>query len=64
MPMLLERMARGELKSAHLATHPLPLDEGPLGRCGVPYWLVTNELAELPGVLMGRRLPMTVSAVA
>ena len=29
--MLLERMARGELKSAHLATHPLPLDEGPRG---------------------------------
>jgi threonine dehydrogenase-like Zn-dependent dehydrogenase len=31
IPMLLERMARGELKSAHLATHPLPLDEGPRG---------------------------------
>ena len=31
MPMLLERMARGELKTAHLATHPMPLDEGPRG---------------------------------
>lgn len=31
IPMLLERMARGELKTAHLATHPLPLDEGPRG---------------------------------
>jgi threonine dehydrogenase-like Zn-dependent dehydrogenase len=31
IPMLLERMARGELKTAHLATHPMPLDEGPRG---------------------------------
>jgi threonine dehydrogenase-like Zn-dependent dehydrogenase len=31
IPMLLERMARGELKTAHLATHPMPLDEGPAG---------------------------------
>jgi threonine dehydrogenase-like Zn-dependent dehydrogenase len=31
IPMLLERMARGELKTAHLETHPLPLDEGPRG---------------------------------
>jgi threonine dehydrogenase-like Zn-dependent dehydrogenase len=30
-PMLLERMAGGELKTAHLATHPMPLDEGPRG---------------------------------
>lgn len=30
IPMLLERMARGELKTAHLMTHLLPLDEGPL----------------------------------
>jgi threonine dehydrogenase-like Zn-dependent dehydrogenase len=29
--MLLERMASGELKTAHLATHPMPLDEGPRG---------------------------------
>jgi hypothetical protein len=28
IPMLLERMASGELKTAHLATHPMPLDEG------------------------------------
>jgi hypothetical protein len=27
-PMLLERMAGGELKTAHLAAHPMPLDEG------------------------------------
>jgi threonine dehydrogenase-like Zn-dependent dehydrogenase len=31
IPMLLERMARGELKTAHMATHPMPLDEGPRG---------------------------------
>jgi len=31
IPMLLERMARGELKTAHLATHPMSLDEGPRG---------------------------------
>ena len=31
IPMLLERMASGELKTAHLATHPMPLDEGPRG---------------------------------
>jgi hypothetical protein len=24
-----ERMAGGELKTTHLATHPMPLDEGP-----------------------------------
>jgi hypothetical protein len=24
-------MAKGELKTAHLATHPMPLDEGPVG---------------------------------
>jgi threonine dehydrogenase-like Zn-dependent dehydrogenase len=29
--MLLERMTGGELKTAHLATHPMPLDEGPRG---------------------------------
>jgi hypothetical protein len=28
IPMLLERMASGELKTAHLANHPMPLDEG------------------------------------
>ena len=31
IPMLLERMARGELKTSHLETHPMPLDEGPRG---------------------------------
>ncbi|MDB5166605.1 MAG: glutathione-dependent formaldehyde dehydrogenase [Candidatus Saccharibacteria bacterium] len=31
IPMLLERMARGELQTAHLATHILSLDEGALG---------------------------------
>jgi threonine dehydrogenase-like Zn-dependent dehydrogenase len=31
IPMLLERMASGELKTAHLATHPMPLDEGARG---------------------------------
>jgi threonine dehydrogenase-like Zn-dependent dehydrogenase len=31
IPMLLERIAAGELKTAHLMTHPLPLDEGPRG---------------------------------
>jgi Zn-dependent alcohol dehydrogenase len=31
IPMLLERMASGELRTAHLATHPMPLDEGPRG---------------------------------
>jgi len=31
IPMLLERMARGELKTSHLATHTLPLDDGAKG---------------------------------
>jgi threonine dehydrogenase-like Zn-dependent dehydrogenase len=31
IPMLLERMARGEFKTAHLATHPMPLSEGARG---------------------------------
>ena len=31
IPMLLERMAAGELKTAHLMTHPMPLDEGARG---------------------------------
>ena len=31
IPMLLGRMDSGELKTAHLATHPMPLDEGPRG---------------------------------
>jgi hypothetical protein len=31
IPMLLERMAPGELKTSHLMTHPLPLDDGPRG---------------------------------
>ena len=29
--MLLERMARGELVAEHLATHIMPLEEGPSG---------------------------------
>jgi threonine dehydrogenase-like Zn-dependent dehydrogenase len=29
IPMLLERMARGEIVTEHLATHVMPLDEGP-----------------------------------
>ncbi|MEU6807930.1 zinc-dependent alcohol dehydrogenase [Streptomyces sp. NPDC046831] len=31
IPMLLERMERGELKTAHLATHVMSLDDGPKG---------------------------------
>src|SRR3712207_2962490 len=31
IPMLLERMARGELVTEHLATHVMPLDRGPEG---------------------------------
>ena len=31
IPMLLERMAKGELKTSHLMTHPMPLDQGPRG---------------------------------
>jgi threonine dehydrogenase-like Zn-dependent dehydrogenase len=31
IPMLLERMVSGELKTAHLMTHPMPLSEGPKG---------------------------------
>jgi threonine dehydrogenase-like Zn-dependent dehydrogenase len=31
IPMLLERMQRGELVTEHLATHVMPLDEGPRG---------------------------------
>ncbi|GGK89510.1 glutathione-dependent formaldehyde dehydrogenase [Planomonospora parontospora subsp. parontospora] len=31
IPMLLERMAKGELKTSHLATHLMPLDEAPKG---------------------------------
>jgi len=31
IPMLLDRIARGELPTAHLATHPMPLDDGPRG---------------------------------
>jgi threonine dehydrogenase-like Zn-dependent dehydrogenase len=31
IPMLLDRVASGELRTAHLATHPMPLDEGPPG---------------------------------
>jgi threonine dehydrogenase-like Zn-dependent dehydrogenase len=31
IPMLLERIARGELKTSHMATHPMSLDEGARG---------------------------------
>ncbi|MGV9281822.1 zinc-dependent alcohol dehydrogenase [Streptomyces sp. NPDC003730] len=31
IPMLLERIAAGELKTDHLMTHPMSLDEGPKG---------------------------------
>jgi threonine dehydrogenase-like Zn-dependent dehydrogenase len=31
IPMLLDRMARGELPTEHLATHVMPLDEAPQG---------------------------------
>jgi threonine dehydrogenase-like Zn-dependent dehydrogenase len=31
IPMLLDRMARGEFKTEYLLTHPMPLDEGPRG---------------------------------
>jgi threonine dehydrogenase-like Zn-dependent dehydrogenase len=31
VPMLLERMAADELKTEHLATHDMPLEEGPKG---------------------------------
>lgn len=31
IPMLLERMERGELTTEHLATHVMPLDQGPWG---------------------------------
>jgi threonine dehydrogenase-like Zn-dependent dehydrogenase len=31
IPMLLDRIASGELKTAHLATHPMPLEQGPRG---------------------------------
>jgi threonine dehydrogenase-like Zn-dependent dehydrogenase len=31
IPMLLERMAAGEIPTAHLTTHPMPLADGPRG---------------------------------
>ncbi|MCO5997831.1 zinc-dependent alcohol dehydrogenase [Actinoallomurus rhizosphaericola] len=31
IPMLLDRMAKGEISTAHLATHVMPLDQGPEG---------------------------------
>ncbi len=31
IPMLLELMARDELKTEHFATHVMPLDDGPRG---------------------------------
>jgi threonine dehydrogenase-like Zn-dependent dehydrogenase len=39
IPMLLERMARGEFKTAHLMTHPMPLSEAQRG-----YELFKNKL--------------------
>ena len=31
IPMLLDRIATGELPTRHLATHPMRLDDGPTG---------------------------------
>ncbi|HSK60573.1 MAG TPA: glutathione-dependent formaldehyde dehydrogenase, partial [Actinomycetospora sp.] len=31
VPMLLDRIARGEISTSHLATHVMSLDEGPQG---------------------------------
>jgi threonine dehydrogenase-like Zn-dependent dehydrogenase len=31
IPMLLKRMANGEMSTRHLATHEMSLDEGPRG---------------------------------
>ncbi len=31
IPMILERMARGELDASHLLTHPMSLEDGPRG---------------------------------
>ncbi|MCO5971680.1 MDR/zinc-dependent alcohol dehydrogenase-like family protein [Actinoallomurus soli] len=31
IPLLLDRMAKGEITTAHLATHVMPLDQGPEG---------------------------------
>lgn len=31
IPMLLDRMARGEITTGHLATHPMPLEQAPQG---------------------------------
>jgi threonine dehydrogenase-like Zn-dependent dehydrogenase len=31
IPMLLQRIAKGELNTDHLATHEMPLDEAPKG---------------------------------
>ena len=36
VPMLLDRMARDELRTEHLATHRLPLAQGPAGVRAVP----------------------------
>ena len=41
IPMLLERMASGELQTSHLATHIMKLDDGPRG-----YDLFTNKKDE------------------
>lgn len=39
IPMLLDRMRKGELKTSHLMTHPMSLDEGPKG-----YVMFKNKL--------------------
>lgn len=39
IPMLLDRMAKGQLATSHLATHSMPLDEAPRG-----YDLFKNKL--------------------
>lgn len=55
-PMLLERMASGELKTAHLATHSMPLDERPhvddlfknkKDGCGRPVFRPDPEIARM-----------------
>jgi threonine dehydrogenase-like Zn-dependent dehydrogenase len=39
IPMLLDRMARGEFVTEHLATHTVPLEDGPQG-----YRMFKNKL--------------------
>ena len=48
IPMILERIAAGELSTEHLATHVMPLDQGPQGYA---------DVQEQAGRLRPRRLP-------